>query len=156
VSVVEGSYLLWFAKFGSLEYRRMDSIEDAVELVVRLRDQSTSMHEYDEYGSADFLERVGHGVVEDFFDRCDAFEEQQERERQQRQAERKRERAAGSGPRYSIYVTAPKGSPHLYRYPQYLTGGLDGEAVIIERDRLESLFGRERITVRQEQQAEAS
>lgn len=150
MTIVEGSYLLWFAKFGSLEFREMDDIEEAVELVVRLRDQSISMHEYDEYGSPDCLECVGRGIVEGFFDRCDALEEQQERERQQWLVER--ERAQTAGPRYSISLSAPAGkSPHLRRTPVHLVGGLDGEAVIVERDRLEALFGRDRITVRQVQ-----
>lgn len=150
MSVVEGSYLLWFAKFGSLEFQQMDTVEDAVELVVRLRDQSTSMAEYDQYGSPDALERVGSGVVEDFFELCDAREEQQARERVEWLKGRERERTQNPGPRFDILITPPKDlSPFLWRYPGHLVGDLDGEAVITERDRLEALFGRERVTVRQ-------
>jgi hypothetical protein len=155
MSIVEGSYLLWFAKFGHLEFRQMDCLEDAVELVVRLRNQSTSMAEYDEYGSADALERVGSGVVEDFFDLCDQREEQNAREWAEELKARKR--AKDPGPHFEIRITPPAGlSPHLSRGTEWLVGGLDGEAVIVERDRLEALFGRDRVTVRQEYTAEAA
>lgn len=153
MTIVEGSYLLWFAHFGSLECREMDSLEDAIDLVVRLRNAET--WEYDEYGSADFLECVGHGIVEDFFARCDAAEEQRQREWRELQAHQARERASNpQGPRYSIELSPPEDqSRFLSRPAQHLMGGLDGEAVIVERDRLEALFGADRITVRQSQQA---
>lgn len=157
MTIVEGSYLLWFAKYGSLEFQQMDSLEDAIELVVQLRDQSTTMAEYDQYGSPDQLERVGSGAVENFFDLCDEREQQLERERGERRKAREREKTAKPGPRYSIELSAPASlSPHLSRYPQHLIGGLNGEQVITERDRLEALFGRDRVTVRQDYVAEVS
>lgn len=152
--IAEGSYLLWFAKFGHLEFQQMDTLEDAVELVVRLRDQSTTMAEVDEYGVPDALERVGSDVVEDFFELCDAREEQNAREWAE---ELKRARSVNPGPRYSIQLSPPAElSPFLPRSPGHLVGGLDGEQVIVERDRLEALFGRDRVTVRQERPAEAT
>ncbi len=157
MTIVEGSYLLWFAKFGHLEFQHMDTLEDAVELVVRLRDQSTSMAEVDEYGVPDALERVGSGVIEDFFELCDAREEQNAREWAEELKARERARSANPGPRYSLQLSPPADlSPFLSRFPGHLIGGLDGEAVIVERDRLEALFGRDRVTVRQERPAEAT
>ncbi|WP_433568126.1 hypothetical protein ACQP1O_43000 (plasmid) [Nocardia sp. CA-151230] len=155
MTIVEGSYLLWFARHGHLTFQQMDCVEDAIELVVRLRHDSTTTAEYDQYGSACDLERVGHGIVEGFFDLCDEREEQNAREWQARQEARARERAAKPGPRYAILLSPPEGmEPHLWRGPEYLTGDLDGEQVIVERDRLEALVGRDRITVRQTATAE--
>lgn len=156
MTIVEGSYLLWFAHYGRLEFREMNSIEDAMELVVRLRDCES--WEFDEYGAPDFLEKVGHGVVEDFFARCDELEERRRQEWREDRMRRERERATSpSVPRYSIELSPPADqSPRLSRPPQHLVGGLDHESVIVERDRLEALFGRDRISVRQNQRAAAS
>lgn len=157
MTIVEGSCLLWFAKFGHLEFQQMDTLEDAVELVVRLRDQSTTMAEVDEYGVPVALECVGSGLVEDFFELCDAREEQNAREWAEELKARERARSENPGPRYRIQLFPPADlSPFLSCSPVHLIGGLDGEAVIVERERLEVLFGRDRVSVRQEHPAEAA
>lgn len=148
MTIVEGSLLLWFAKFGHLEFRQMNSIEDAIELVVRLNDQSTPSYEYDEYGSPDALERVGSGIVEDFFDQCEAREKQLAREREAAHREYAARKKANPGPWYNVELSPPKGlSPHLSRYPEALASGLGHDDALAERDRLEALFGRDRIKV---------
>src|SRR5690606_33742698 len=108
VTITKGSYLLWFARYGHLEFRQMDSVDEAVELVVSLRDADTAV--FDQYGVAEALECVGKGVVEDFDRLCDEYEERRAAEAEAARKERARELEENPpGPRYSICVSPPEG-----------------------------------------------
>jgi len=144
-----GDYIMWFAHYGTLEFERMDdSLEGIVDEVANYDDESTS--EYDCHGIPLDLELVGSGVVENFHTLVDARREQLKVERAATAEEYARKRAAepvDNTPKYHIYLSAPTEHTHLGR-GVCIAARLPLDELVAERDRLEAIFGKDRITVK--------
>ncbi|WP_432794443.1 hypothetical protein [Rhodococcus ruber] len=63
MNIHEGTYLMWFSRFGATECHAMPSIEDCYDLALMLEDAETYV--FDQYGVLGEVEKVGEGVVPD-------------------------------------------------------------------------------------------
>lgn len=149
MTINKGDYLLWFAHYKSLVFERMEDVAEAIDLVLLLDDCDTST--FDQHGCVLDLERVGYGIVSDFDQQCEDARKKREAEWAAERARIQRKREANpepSGPRYRIRLKGPDGvGKGLYSHGEYIAHDLDSEAVIVERDRLEAIFGTARIKV---------
>jgi uncharacterized protein YcaQ len=147
--IQSGDYILWFAHYGSLEYeKRRGPLEDIVKEVADYDDEDT--HSYDSHGIPLDLELVGSGVVENFDALVEARRAEIETERKAAAAEYARKRAAepvDDRPKYHIYLSPPTEHKQLGR-SVCVAAHLPMDKLVSERDRLEAIFGKDRITVK--------
>lgn len=156
MSIARGDYIMWFAQYGSITHQRMTcSLEKVVDYVARMDQESTA--DYDDHGIPLDLEHVGEGIVENFHDLVRARDDELRAEREAGAAEYRKQQAEkkATGPTYSIFLTPPpqmdSSHSHLYSYRAgtRLAFGLPFDDLVAERERLEGIFGRDRITVRE-------
>jgi hypothetical protein len=146
----KGEYLMWFTRYGSVVPEHHETLDDCIELAVLLDDCDTST--FDSHGCSQAVERIGYGLVSDFDERVDEAIKLKEARWAAAAERRKSEQAIKKGPLFTVSLKKPEsmGAKHLSSFPTAIAHGLTNDEVIAERDRLEELFGADRVVVRQE------
>jgi hypothetical protein len=147
----KGEYLMWFTRYGSVVHEHHETLDDCIELAVLLDDCDTST--FDSHGCWEAVERIGYGLVGDFSGRVEEAIKLKEARWAEAAEKRKREQVAKEGPLFTIALKRPdlsEISKRMGSYPTRIAWGLTNTEAIAERDRLEELFGADRIVVEQE------
>jgi uncharacterized protein YcaQ len=148
-NIETGDYMLWFAHYGTLKFEmRRGPLEHIVSEVADYDDETSS--EYDSHGVPLDLELVGSGVVENFHTLVDERHEELRAKRKAAAEEWAKKRATepvDERPKYHIYLSPPTEHKQLGR-GVIIAARLPMDELIIERDRLEAVFGKDRITVK--------
>jgi hypothetical protein len=149
VTYRKGEYLMWFTRYGSVVPEHHETLDDCIELAVLLDDCDTST--FDSHGCWEAVERIGYGLVSDFDERVDEAIKLKEA-RWAAATERRTEKVVKEGPLFTISLKKPESmsAKHLSSFPTAIAHGLTNAEVIAERDRLEELFGKDRVVVRRE------